>query len=165
MSGIARLFVGAAFASLSAIAGASAVLAQATEADRYTYCAFRPQASSCEAVYRHALTDPTPAADAVKAAFEGYGRYVRNANGVLTDDDRRYLVTSGIQLPDLTPQDQAGLHWVINDPSVQQNADAKRVAVINFLGRAVQAELYCNFNNCKDDERTAIEGIDKEETG
>lgn len=152
---ILRILAGATIAGSCATVAVPVAFAQSTEMDRYVLCTFRPQASACEAVYKQALHDDTPAAGAVKAAFEGYGRYVRNANGALTEDDRRYLAANDIRLPDLTPEDQAGLHAVLNDPGLQKDANERRVAVNNFLGRAVQAELYCGFNSCNDSERMA----------
>src|SRR5689334_13260567 len=76
---------------------------QESDEDRYILCTFRPQASPCEAIYKHALHDNSPSADAVKAAFESYGRYIRNSADALTDDDRQYLAANGISMPDLTP--------------------------------------------------------------
>ena len=52
-------------------------------------------------------------------------------------------------MPDLEPEDQAGLHAVISDPTLRSNANALQLAVNGFLGRAVQAELYCGFNTCQ----------------
>ncbi len=149
MSRISRNFAYA-FAALCAAAGTASAGTQGGITDRYVFCSFRPQAPSCGPVYRQALQDQSPAAAAVKAAYDGYGRYVVNAKGALTADDRQFLAASAIRLPDLTPQDQAGLHAVINDPALSKDAEAKRVAVNNFLSRAVQAELYCGFNSCNE---------------
>ena len=116
---ISRVFAGVAIVAICAGAMAPDALAQNANADRYVLCTFRPQANVCGDVYKQALTDSSPGADAVKAAFDGYGRYVRNASGGLTDDDKRYLSENGIRLPpDLTPEDQAGLHTVLNDPAL-----------------------------------------------
>jgi hypothetical protein len=164
MLSLRKSILGAAIAVICTTATAQAVLAQGASDDRYTLCAFRPQAPSCEAVYQQALHDQSPVASSVKAAFEGYGRYVRNANGALTDNDRQYLAANGIRLPDLTSEDQAGLHAVLNDPALQKDADARRIAVNNFLGHAVQAELYCGFNSCKDIERMATAEASASET-
>jgi hypothetical protein len=138
-------------ATFCALTSSTMAHAQTNPTDQYIYCTFRPQAASCDAIYRLALRDPSPSAQSVKAAFEGYGRYVRNARGTLSEDDRGYLKTNGITLPpDLTAEDQAGLHAVINDSVLAKDADARRLAVNNFLSRAVQAELYCSFNSCNE---------------
>ena len=145
----AALFAVPALAAFLATAPPAA--AQATAPDPATLCAFRPQSPPCEALYRKALAEPDdPGAQAVKAAMEGYGRYVKNAKGGLTDQDHRFLAQNGIPLPpgDLTEEDQAGLHAVINDPAFSADADAHQRAVNNFLSRAVQAELFCAFNIC-----------------
>ena len=149
MSRIGKSVISAALAAgLCATVSASAAKAQNLQADRYVFCSFRPQAASCQAVYQQALRDQSPGASAVKAAFDGYGRYVAHATGSLTEADKQFLTTNAVRLPELTPQDQAGLHAVINDPALAKDADARRIAVNNFISRAVQAEQYCNFNDC-----------------
>ena len=114
-----------------------------------TFCAFRPQSESCQAIYQHSLGDPAPTAVSVKDAFENYGRYVRAAKGPLTDEDRRYLAANNIALPpDLNAEDAAGLHELIHENS--QNGSVASIRAINgFISRAVQAELYCYFNTCQ----------------
>jgi len=115
--------------------------------DLYMMCAFYPKPGTCETVYQRAMKDTSITAEAVRAEYTGYARYLNGA-GSLTDADRQYLKDNGITVPtDLSAVNQAGLHRVINDPSL--NPDLKREAVNNFLSRAVQAELYCGFNDCK----------------
>jgi hypothetical protein len=164
MFGISRKLAGAAVAYICTTSVPPMALAQSTDMDRYVLCSFRPQTPSCERVYQLALHDQSPSANSVAAAFEGYGRYVRNAIGPLTDEDRRYLAASDIRLPDLTPEDQAGLHALLSDPALQKDAAARRVAANNFISRAVQAELYCAFNSCNQSERMAstTEGVAEE---
>ena len=138
------------FAALLATPRAAA---QEPSPDPVTLCAFRPQSPPCEGEYRKALARPDdPGGEAVKAAMEGYGRYVKNAKGTLTGDDRRFLASNGISLPPggLTEEDLAGLHAVINDPALSADPDGHQRAVNNFLSRAVQAELFCAFNRCAD---------------
>jgi hypothetical protein len=116
--------------------------------DLYMLCAFYPKPGTCEAVYRKAMSDNSIFAQAVRAEYTGYVRYLGGTE-TLTDMDRQYLKENGIMVPfDLSGANQAGLHNVISDPSL--TADAKRAAVNNFLSRAVEAELYCNFNSCGD---------------
>jgi hypothetical protein len=129
-------------------AGPSAAQTQPA-ADLYMLCAFYPKPGTCEAVYQKALKDNSITAEAVRAEYTGYARYL-NGSSPLTDADRQYLRETGILVPnDLSPANQAGLHNVINDPAL--TADARRAAVNNFLSRAVEAELYCGFNNCQED--------------
>ena len=114
--------------------------------DLYTLCALYPKAGTCEEIYRRALRDSSIPAQAVRAEYEGYVRYL-GGNASLTETDRQYLRQNGIRVPeDLSPADQAGLHNVINDAGL--SAEARSGAVNNFLGRAVQAGLYCGFNSC-----------------
>jgi hypothetical protein len=127
--------------------GPSAAQAKPTE-DLYMLCAFYPKPGTCEAVYQRALKDNSITAEAVRAEYTGYARYL-NGSSPLTDADRQYLKETGILVPgDLSPANQAGLHNVIND--AQLSADARRAAVNNFLSRAVEAELYCGFNSCQE---------------
>ena len=120
-------------------------------------CAFYPKPGTCETVYQRAMKDASIAAEAVRAEYTGYARYL-DGTGSLTDADRQYLKDNEVTLPpDLSAVNQAGLHHVINDPSL--TADVKRVDVNNFLSRAVEAELYCGFNDCKSaDVETATTG-------
>jgi hypothetical protein len=128
----------------------------ASAQDLYLLCAFYPKPGVCESVYRKAMRDSDITAEAVKAEYLGYARYL-GGNGRLNDADRQYLKDNGIQVPqDLTAANQAGLHNVIGDPTL--TADEKRAAVNNFLGRAVEAELYCSFNTCEDQNRTMAAG-------
>jgi hypothetical protein len=93
------------------------------------------------------MKDTSISAQAVRAEYTGYARYL-NGTGALTEADRQYLKNNTIIMPPgLSVTNQAGLHNVINDKSL--SADARRAAVNNFLSRAVQAELYCTFNDCK----------------
>jgi hypothetical protein len=137
--------------ALAAIAlclfAAHGAAAQTSAADPYIQCSFRPQAESCERLWQS--SQDNPAAASVKAAYDGYGRYLRAPAAALTDDDRRYLADNAIRLPDdLSSENLSGLHHVINDPALAGDEKARRVAVNNFLTRAVEAELYCGFNSC-----------------
>ena len=133
---------------------APAIMAQAIESkpatstqDLYTMCAFYPKPGTCEEVYRQAMRDNSITAQAVRAEYTGYARYLNGA-AALTETDRRFLRDNGIRVSgDLSLANQAGLHNVINDASLR-GEDAKRAAVNNFLSRAVEAELYCGFNSC-----------------
>lgn len=126
--------------------------------DLYLLCAFYPKQGTCEPVYQHALKDNSIAAEAVRAEYAGYARYL-NGSAPLTDADREYLNKTGIRVPnDLSAANQTGLHNVINDAAL--SADARRAAVNNFLSRAVEAELYCGFNSCQDSaSHTATAGV------
>ena len=116
--------------------------------DAYMLCAFYPKPGTCERIYRKAMTDKDIAAEAVRAEYAGYVKYL-GGNGTLSETDRQYLRDNRITLPDgLSAADQSGLHNVINDPAFAGDADARRIAVNNFLTRAVEAELYCSFSNC-----------------
>ena len=122
--------------------------AAAPATDLYSLCAFYPKPGTCEDVYRQAMQDDAISAQAVKAEYDGYVRYL-GGNGRLTEEDRQYLNQHGIRVPgDLTPANQAGLHNVINDPAL--NDETRLLAVNNFVSRAIQAELYCSFNHCGD---------------
>lgn len=138
-------------------AGPSAAQTQPA-ADLYMLCAFYPKPGTCEAVYQKALKDNSITAEAVRAEYTGYARYL-NGRSPLTDEDRQYLKETGILIPsDLSAVNQAGLHNVINDPAL--TAGARRAAVNNFLSRAVEAELYCGFNSCEaDTSRTDTAGV------
>lgn len=123
--------------------------------DLYMLCAFYPKRGTCEPVYRQALKDKSISAMAVRTEYTGYARYL-NGSSPLTESDRQYLKDAGILVPnDLSAANRAGLHNVINDPAL--TADARRAAVNNFLGRAVEAELYCEFNNCREAHTDAAE--------
>jgi hypothetical protein len=116
--------------------------------DLYLLCAFYPKAGTCESVYRQALQDASISAQAVRAEYTGYARYLVGT-ATLTGADRQYLKENDITIPnDLSVADQAGLHNVINDATL--DGDAKRAAVNNFLSRAIEAELYCGLNGCEE---------------
>jgi hypothetical protein len=116
--------------------------------DLYLLCAFYPKPGTCERIYGQAMKDTSIWADAVRAEYTGYVRYL-GGTANLTDADRQYLKENSIMIPnDLSAANQAGLHNVINDVTLV--ADAKRAAVNNFVSRAVEAELYCGFNSCGD---------------
>lgn len=132
---------------------APAIIAQAIESnpavpthDLYTVCAFYPKPGTCEEVYRQAMRDNSISAQAVRAEYTGYARYLKDA-AALTETDRKFLRDNDIRVSrDLSLANQAGLHNVINDASLR--GDAKRTAVNNFLSRAVEAEIYCGLNSC-----------------
>ena len=134
-------------------ASAPAITAQATESkpaasaqDLYLVCAFYPKPGTCGEVYRQAMHDNSISAEAVRAEYTGYARYLNGA-APLTKADRQFLKDNGIRVSDdLSPENQTGLHNVINDVSL--SADTKRAAVNNFLSRAVEAEIYCGLNGC-----------------
>jgi hypothetical protein len=120
----------------------------APNADPYVQCSFRPQTNGCDTLWKNG-DDGNPASQSVKAAYDGYGRYLRDPAANLTDEDRRYLTNNTIRLPDeLTGADLSGLHHVINDPALTKDEAARLSAVNNFLNRAVAAQLYCGFNAC-----------------
>ena len=127
-------------------ASPSASSNQSTQ-DLYMLCAFYPKPGTCEGVYREAMSDSSISAEAVRAEYAGYARYLGGTEN-LTDSDRQYLRENDIMVPnDLSVVNQSGLHNVINDATL--SADAKRAAVNNFVSRAVEAELYCGFNSCE----------------
>jgi len=143
--------IAATFFSLGILAMPHASQAQGADMQAlYTKCAFYPQAEVCDQAYRTALTDKdNPAAAAVKAEYEGYGHYLKSNGTPLTAQDEGYLRANAIRLPDQLSQAQrSGLHNVIQDPALQQDVSAKNRAITNFIGRAVQADLYCGFNDC-----------------
>ena len=120
------------------------------DAALYIPCSFYPQGTGCDGVYKQALHDDSPAAASVRAAFQYYARYLKPVGSGLSDDDNRYLAQNDIRVPfDLNAADTAGLHNVINDGALAKNPDERRAAVNGFIGRAVQAELYCGTNRCE----------------
>ena len=124
--------------------------------DRYLLCSFYPKPGTCESVYHKALNDSSIAAEAVRAEYMGYARYLKGT-GKLTDADREYLKSNGITVPkDLNSTNQTGLHNVINDSNIAP--EQKRASINNFLSRAVQAELYCRFNSCEEPEQKTNSG-------
>ena len=141
-----RILACAGFAALPFAAAAQSPISS----DAYIQCSFHPQAAPCERIYRQADKDDNPGAAAVKAAYEGYGRYVKAPSPGMNEADRQYLKDNQISLPeDLAPEDLYGLHNVINDPGLKDAADRRR-AVNNYINRAVESELYCGFNGCAD---------------
>jgi hypothetical protein len=115
--------------------------------DLYLLCSFYPKQGTCESVYRQAMKDTGIAAQAVRAEYMGYVRYLGGSE-TLTESDRHYLKENQITVPNyLSTANQAGLHNVINDATLTK--DAKPAAINNFVGRAVQAELYCQVNRCE----------------
>ncbi len=85
----------------------------------------------------------------MREAYERYARYLKDDKNTLTAADRQYLRGLEIDLPDdLNPAQQSGLHNVINDPKLQRKADDQKAAVINFVLRAEEANLYCGSNVC-----------------
>jgi hypothetical protein len=142
--------------AVTSSASSSAAQAQRAE-DLYMLCAFYPKRGTCEPVYQRALKDSSITAEAVRAEYTGYARYL-NGSSPLTDQDRQYLKDTGILVPsDLSVVNQAGLHNVINDPAL--TANARRAAVNNFLNRAVEAELYCGFNSCEAETSRTTAGV------
>jgi hypothetical protein len=119
----------------------------------YQLCTFYPKPGTCEAVYQRALHDTSVTAEAVKAEYDGYARYLHGGTG-LTDADRRFLQANGIRLPaGLSPRDQIGLHNALNRPGL--DGRARNAAANNFLSRAVEAQLYCGLNACGESTATA----------
>ena len=135
------------FIALTAIAARAQ---SAPTPEDYTHCVFDPLAPTCESIYQQSLKDTSPYASAVKDAYNGYGRYMRLPFSGLTDQDRQFLKENNIDFPtDLTVADQGGLHNVINDPALQNNSTARNTAVVGFISRATQVELYCALNTCE----------------
>jgi hypothetical protein len=130
-------------------AHAAAISGQASDpAALYTPCTFYPQSEGCRDVYQYALRDKNPTAESVRRAFTQYARYLTPTGGGLTEDDQNFLKDNNIQVPkDLNAANRAGLHNVINDPSLRTPSE-RRAAVNGFLSRAVAAELYCGLNVC-----------------
>jgi hypothetical protein len=130
--------------------------AQPNNTNLYVQCSFYPQGENCDQAYQQALRDDSPAAASVRDAFHYYARYLKRGSVGLTDDDKRYLSQNEIWPPfDFDPADTAGLHYVINDPSLIQKSDERRSAVNAFIARAVQAELYCGTNQCAGSDTSA----------
>jgi len=115
----------------------------------FVRCTFYPQAQDCQAILTQATQDSDPRSQSVRNAYLGYAKYLRDAHGELTDEDRRFLQDHDIRLPSgLSTEDLAGLHNVIHDDQIRTIAE-RVSAVNNFIGRAVSAELYCAFNECR----------------
>jgi hypothetical protein len=125
-------------------------MARAQPADPYTFCSFYPQGAPCGQVYQQALKDnSSPAAGSVRDAFGSYARYLKPPAS-LGDQDRAWLKNNDITEPGLTQANLGGLHNVINDPTLTKDPASQRAAVNNFITRALEAELFCGFNNCGD---------------
>ena len=133
---------------LSAALAAIPFSLRAQQLDRYAACSLYPQGAGCEQVYRQALKDSSPWALPVREAFHKYARYLKMPAAELTPEDHRWLKDNDIPLPVLSPVNRSGLHNLLHDQTIKDGAD-KRSAVNNFIGRAVQAELYCSFNSCE----------------
>jgi hypothetical protein len=147
MANFRLLAVAVALIGLAPLAAAGAPTDTTSLETQYTRCSFRPQDAACQPVHQAALTDASPAAASVRDAFIDYGRYLAMPAASLTDGDRRYLKANNIALPaNLDASNLSGLHHVIADQTL--SSDARRMAVVNYLSRAVEAELYCAFNAC-----------------
>lgn len=115
----------------------------------YNRCALNPVIDGCADAYKHAQHDDSPQAVAVRDAYQHYARYLKGAKILLTDSDFVYLRENQIAIPfELNAQDKAGLHNVINDPSLVSDPLSRKAEVNNFISRATEAELYCYFNVC-----------------
>jgi hypothetical protein len=113
------------------------------------FCTFAPQPDPCAPVYRKAMHSRDPSAEALREADERYARYLKNDKNTLTAADRQYLMGLEVGLPDdLNSAQQSGLHNVINDPALQTKADDRKAAVVNFILRAEEANIYCGQNSC-----------------
>ena len=113
------------------------------------FCVFAPEPDLCAPEYRKAMHSREPSAESIREAYERYARYLKNDKNALSDADRQYLTGLEIDLPDdLNSTQQSGLHNVINDPALQPKADDRKAAVINFILRAEEANLYCGRNSC-----------------
>jgi hypothetical protein len=121
-----------------------------TTPDLFSLCSFYPQGAPCPAVYQQALKDEAnPASRSVRDAVTYYARYLKTPAS-FTDQDRAWLKDNAITLPDLNQANMGGLHNVIADPALANNAGARRDAVNNYISRALEAELFCGFNKCGD---------------
>jgi len=134
------------------MAGA-AVSARAQSPDPYVRCSFYPQGTGCEQVYQQALHDISPGAASVRSAFEQYARYLKPENAGLTESDKSYLAQNGIRYFELNKDNLKGLHNVINDPVLANDAEGRRTEVNAFVARAVQAELYCGTSGCQENQQ------------
>ena len=137
------------------LAAAGAPADTASLETQYIHCSFRPQDAGCAEAHQAALKDESPAAQSVRDAFTYYARYLAMPAASLTDGDRAYLKADGIALPaDLDASNLSGLHHVIVDQAL--SGEARHMAVVNYLSRAVQAELYCAFNACGKEDGEAM---------
>ena len=144
---LSRLLVMALLAGLPGTAQGQTTT-QTTPTDLFSLCSFYPQGAPCPAVYQQALKDNTsPASRSVRDAVTYYSRYLKNPAS-FTDQDRAWLKDNSITLPDLNQTNMDGLHNVIADPALANDAGARRDAVNNYISRALEAELFCGFNTC-----------------
>jgi len=112
-------------------------------------CIFAPDPARCEPVYRQALKDSSPESISVREAYERYAKYLKDPHNTLSDADRKFIKANAIDMPDdLTPAQLSGLHNVINDRATG-GAEDHKAAVVNFLLRAGEANIYCGLDNCK----------------
>lgn len=129
-------------------AAQSANLSSTISPDPYTLCAFHPQSAPCEQLNRQIEKETAPQAQAVRQAWLGYARYLKNPAAALTGQDHIWLQENGISPPvDLSDDDLSGLHYVLADMALKDTAD-RRNAVNNFISRAREAEIFCGFNTC-----------------
>ena len=111
-------------------------------------CIFAPDPVKCEPVYRNALKDPSPESTSVRESYEHYAKYLKDPHNTLSDADRQFIKANAIQMPDdLTPAQLSGLHAVIND-RVTGGAEDRKAAVVNYLLRAGEANIYCGIESC-----------------
>jgi hypothetical protein len=111
-------------------------------------CIFAPDPVKCEPVFRQALKDSSPESISVREAYDRYAKYLKDAHNTLSDADRRYLKANAIVMPDdLTSVQLCGLHNVINDRALGSAEDHK-AAVVNYLLRAGEANIYCGIDSC-----------------
>lgn len=147
MANYRSFILAAALMGLCPLAAAGAPTDTASLEAQYIHCSFRPQDAGCAEAHQAALKNDDPAAQSVRDAFTDYGRYLAMPAASLTDQDRAYLKDNNIALPaDLDAANLSGLHHVIGDRAL--SGEARRMAVVNYLSRAVEAELYCAFNAC-----------------
>jgi hypothetical protein len=110
-------------------------------------CIFAPEPAKCEPVYHRALKDSSPESISVREAYERYAKYLK-AETALTDADRKFLKANAIDMPDdLTAAQLGGLHAVINDRATG-GAEDHKAAVVNYLLRAGEANIYCDIESC-----------------
>jgi hypothetical protein len=114
-------------------------------------CVFAPPPALCAPLYQKALHSTAPDAQSIRAAYEGYARYLKDGPG-LTDTDRKYLAANKIDVPnDLDALQLSGLHNVINDERFREKSEDRHDAAVNFITRAEEANIYCGFNSCRPD--------------
>ena len=124
--------------------------------DPYVMCTFYPAPGICDEIYRRAADDNNPMAASVVAEYQWYVRYLNTPARDLSADDLAWLSANAVTVPDnLTPEQIGGLHALMNDTALQKDTAEKYRAVSGYLGRAVQAHLYCVFNACPSSKNTA----------